>query len=550
MGTSVSRSEWRWLMAVSLAILLLSSLPTLYAWSLESPDRVFTGSVYNVEDANSYLGKMRLGARGEWLFYLFYTPEPHEPILVYPFYLFLGKLAAGLGTPLPLAYHLSRVLFGFGLLVTIYVFVAYFTPDLTHRRLAWFLCAIGSGLGWLLLMLGAVPWLGSLPLDFWVPEAYTFLVLYSTPHLALAQGLLLLVVLLTLRGFEKDARWSLVAAGLAFAMGWVVPFYAGVLAAAIAAYLLAMALRRQHFPWRELGLATVTGLGAVPPIIYIGWSFAKPVYAEWAAQNRILSPHPAHYLLGFGLLIVPAAWGAVHAWRQGGDRWLLPLAWVLVVPFLLYLPFNLQRRMCVAVQVPLALLAAVGLLARLRGKPMLRLGYVLLVGLSNWLLIAGSLGPIRQRTEPIFRSGAEVAALRWLNRHASPEETVLASFQVGNVVPVYTDLRVFAGHGPETLYSAQKGVALTRFFEPETDDEWRQNLLTEYGIDYVFYGPHELALGTWEPAHTPYLFSVYDEAGYVIFRVLADRASVAPTASCPQRRLASILAELTREWPC
>ena len=107
----VGMAEWRWLIAASCAVLLLASLPTLYAWRLADADHVFTGFVYNTEDGNSYIAKMRLGARGEWLFHIFYTAEPHQPRLVYPFYLLLGKLAVSFLFAV-LVYHLARVLLG------------------------------------------------------------------------------------------------------------------------------------------------------------------------------------------------------------------------------------------------------------------------------------------------------------------------------------------------------------------------------------------------------------------------------------------------------
>ncbi len=297
----MTRAELRWVLIASLAVLLLASLPTLYAWSRADADHVFTGFVYNTEDGNSYIAKMRLGARGEWLFHLFYTPEEHEGALVVTFYLALGKLAAATGMSLVLVYHLARVVLGIGFLLTIYAFVSFFTADLATRRLAWMLVATGSGLGWLLTLLGAGNWLGNLPLDFWVPEAYVFLVLYNLPHLALAEGLLLWAMMWTLRAFERqDARWCLPAGLAAFVMTWIVPFYAGVLATALGAHLLALLIRRRQIPWREIGLAALTGLLAVPPVAYNAWLFTtNPAFRTWAAQNLILSPHPLHYVLGY-----------------------------------------------------------------------------------------------------------------------------------------------------------------------------------------------------------------------------------------------------------
>jgi hypothetical protein len=523
----VTRSEFRWVLIASLLVLLFASLPTLYAWALADGDHVFTGFVYNTMDGNSYIAKMRLGARGEWLFHLVYTPEEHEGALVYTFYLLLGKIAAGLGLSLILTYHLARLLLGLGLLLTVYAFVARFTSDVATRRVAWLLVAVGSGLGWLLTLLGAANWLGNLPIDFWVPEAYVFLVLYSLPHLALATALLLWTILWTMQAFKgEELRWSLFAALAAFVMAWILPFYAGVLAAVLGVYLLALLVRRRHVPWQEIGLAALAGLGTLPPVIYDAWEFTtNPAFATWAAQNRILSPHPLHYLLGFALLLVPGIWGAVQALRQGEERWLLPLAWVLVVPFLLYMPFNLQRRMIAAAQVPLALLAAVGLLAWFRDRHLLLVIYVAVVSMSNLLLVAGTLGPIQQRAAPIYRPAAEIAALEWLAANAEPDQTVLASVGVNNVVPVWTDLRSFAGHGPETLNYAQKEAAIRRFFQPETDDAWRQELLQDFALDYLVYGPQEQELGDWDPAEAQYLIPVHDEEEYVIYRVALEESS-------------------------
>jgi hypothetical protein len=142
-----------------------------------------------------------------------------------------------------------------------------------------------------------------------------------------------------------------------------------------------------------------------------------------------------------------------------------------------------------------------------------------LASLSNLLLVAGNLGPIQQRTVPIFRPGSEIAALEWLADHSEPGEKVLVSFETGNVVPAWTDLRVFAGHGPETLHNAEKRAALRQFFDSDTGDAWRQSLLRDYGLDYVFYGPEEQALGGWDPANAAYLRPVYGSQGYAIYRV-------------------------------
>ena len=517
----MTRTEVRWVLVASLIVVALASLPTIYAWALAGDDHVFTGFVYNTEDGNSYIAKMRVGARGEWLYHNRYTPEPHKPALVFPFHLLLGKLGAGLGLSMVLTYQLARVLFGLFLLFTIYVFVARFTSDVITRRVAWALTAVGSGLGWALLALGSSEWLGTLSLDYWVPEAYLFLVLYSLPHLAAAETLLLWSLLSVLRAFEGEGyRWCLYAAAAAFFMTWIVPFYSGVLAAVLGAYLLSLFLRRRRFPWRETGLTVLAGFGALPPVMYNAWVFTtNSSFATWAAQLHLPSPHPLHYLLGYALLLVPAVRGAIQAIRRESEEWLLLVAWVLVAPILVYLPFNPQRRMIVAAQVPLALLAATGMVTWFPKRRLVLVAFVVVASLSNLLLVFGNLGPIRQRTAPIYRPADEIAVLEWLNVHSEPGESVLASFEVGNVIPAWTDLHVFTGHGPETMHKAEKTVALRRFFDANTGDAWRQSLLRDYGLDYAFYGPDERSLGGWDPASADYLTLLYGSREYALYRV-------------------------------
>jgi hypothetical protein len=370
------------------------------------------------------------------------------------------------------------------------------------------------------------PWKGALPLDFWVPEAFVFLVLYNLPHLALAQSLLLWSVLWTLDGFE-DKQWPALLKAGAAAMGMtlVVPFYAGVLAAALGAFLLALAIRERRAPWRRVGQTMVVGAFAAPVVAYNLWAFTtNPALRVWTAQNTILSPHALHYVLGYLPLLIPAVPGAVLVLRQRDEKWLLPLAWVLIVPVLLYSPFNLQRRMIAVAQVPLAMLAAQGLVEwlkpRTRAWRTIAVAWAALASLSNLVLVSSSLTELTHRAPPAFHPAGEIAAMDWLAGRAGDDDIVLSAYESGNVIPARAHVRVFLGHGPETLYTEEKREAVRRFFDAATGDAWRQELIDQYSIDWVFYGPAEQVLGTWDPTEAPYLEPVYDNMGHTLFRVI------------------------------
>lgn len=541
-----SASEIRFVLLVGVIALALSSVPYVLGAALATEERSFGGFVYAVEDCYSYLAKMRQGAEGAWLFHTPYTSEPHMGTLFYLFYLWLGKLAAlplggDLAGRLVAVYHAARVVLGLALLLTVYRFLAAFTERVAMRRLAWLMVTFGGGLGWLLIALGQPDWLGDTPLDLILPEGFTFLVLYAFPHLVLGRTFMLCGFLFLLRAWglspspgvagrdraSRTVRDGLLA-GLAWLlMGLIVPFYVAVAWAVMGSAWLMLGLRSRRVAWQELPGALAAALVSAPAPAYSAWVFTiDPVYAAWASQNMITSPHALHYLAAYGVLFLLAAFALRETWRAPGPLW-LAWVWVAVTPVLVYLPFNAQRRLVEGVQVALSLLAAFGLTRVLgwatrvlRVRPGLALVVVLVtLSLTNVLLVAGNSLLLRGRPAPIYRDASETAALEWLDSRLSPDDVVLASYETANYLPVRAVARVFVGHGPETMRFDEKMALMRRFYGAESDDTWRRGLLEEYGVDYVFWGPAERAVGSFDPASARYLREAYDEAGYLVFEV-------------------------------
>ena len=535
--------EYGFVLILGIIALIVTSIPYVLGAGLATGDRVYGGFVYAIEDCYSYLAKMRQGAEGAWLFRIAYTPEPHRGALFFPFHLLLGKVAAllpgsDLTARLVWVYHGSRVVFGLALLLMVYRFLAEFTERVAVRRLAWLLVTFGGGLGWLLVVLGQPGWLGSMPLDFILPEGFTFLVLYSFPHIALARSLLLLGILCLLRAWQgypvtaspitdhvsriTSFKWAALTGLLWLVMGLIVPFYVPVAWVVMGSAWLALGLRNRRIPWQEAWRAGVTGFLSAPVVLYSAWVFTvDPVYKIWGAQNLISSPHPFHYLAAYGVLLALAAFAARDAWRGEGSTW-LALVWVAVVPLLVYLPINVQRRLVEGVQVPLSLLAALGFHKfRWQGFRLRVLSVVLLVVLSltNVMLVAGNCLALQGQPAPIYRDRWEVAALDWLGERVQSDDVVLGAYRTGNYLPARAKARSFVGHGPESVRADEKKALVAQFFASETGDQWRRDLLSSYGVDWLFWGPIERELGRFDPRAVPYLQQVYDTMGYTIFEV-------------------------------
>jgi len=531
----IDPAEWRWAVGWSVGALLLTSLPYLYGALLSTPQSQFSGLVLGVEDGNSYLARIRLGASGAWQLHLFYTSEPHPGAYLMPFYLVLGKLARLVNSEPVVAFHAARLACGLLLLLSVYCFAAFFTAARAVRRLTLWLVGLGSGLGWLVLLTGQLAQVG-LPLDFYSPEAFAFHALLGLPHVSLALSSLLWGIVLAGMAWEQQNLRYAFWAGLALTVTALAgAFYIGIAAAVLGSGLVLRAIRRRSTAFVVAELRVVA-LALMMPALIVAYNVyvftGHPVYQVWAAQNQILSPRPLHYVLSFGPLLVLAVLGGYQEWRRNASRSLLLIGWCLVLPLLAYFPFALQRRMTLGGQVALTILAGLALWrsdevtaaqgqrhgwVRRLGRPAL----IALLSISNLIILVGMVQEVSRQSPPVFIPDWQVAAAEWLGQHATTEQVVLASYSTGNYLPTRMPARVFLGHDVETVHAVDKQAMVHRFYSSE-DEAFRRKMLAAYNINYVYYGPHERALGSFIPAQAPYLKLVYDNTIVQIYRVVLE----------------------------
>ena len=110
-------------------------------------------------------------------------------------------------------------------------------------------------------------------------------------------------------------------------------------------------------------------------------------------------------------------------------------------------------------------------------------------------------------------------------------EIALSAVETGNVLPAWTHLRTFMGHGPETINWPFKTTRLEYFYSDgmsgsERDAFFANSCALTFtcagSIRYVMFGPLERALAPNDsPAWATGLTKIYDTAGYTIYRTNA-----------------------------
>ncbi len=518
-----SRISWIYL-AISVAFILLITLPFVYAYLAAGSSYVFEGFLVNPIDGNSYLAKIYQGWEGNWRFKLPYTVNAGDGAYIFLFYLFLGHLSRILGLSTILTYHLTRIGAALAMLVAIKNFFNVLSVPSTLRPLAFGLAAFGSGLGWISLLFGGMT------ADFWVSETYPYLSALSNPHFPLGIALLLWMVTpsrqtdieeipIALSFWERwKHTWVISMASLILAI--ISPFGVIIALTIMTGMILwdmgGMLRRgelgiylenfRQKISMSYPGYQAVTrainkvfwiSLGGGPMLLYYLWvTGTNPQLAGWNEQNLTPSPPVWDLVLSLSPAILLALGGIWYMRLNGKRSERLLAVWMVLSLLLLYIPFGLQRRFMMGLYIPVVGLAVMGLWQMAAVNPrMLKILGVLLLLFSlptNLLLLTISAQGIPSHSELFYLTNDESAAMEWIEKNTPLDAVILASPNTGLFIPARTGRGVVYGHPFETVEAEENQAAVIRFFQGKPLQEDVEIMTV---VDFIYLGPRERALG-------------------------------------------------------
>lgn len=503
-------AEWRWVILVGSALVLLAFSPLIWVALRGTPDWQFMGVLHNYQDGATYLSKIRLGYEGNWLVYFQHTPETHNGAFMVVTYLFLGQLASLISVPPIVMFHVARVGAALFMYVSIYQLGAAIWTRVRARRAFFVIASLGSGLGWLfapLLQNTQFP-------DFAVPEAYLFYSTLMNVHFPLAIACLALLVGLFITayrpGAEDDPRVNAsmpLAAVLSIALALLYPQALAPFGGALVLYVAIIWWQDKQVPTRLIRWMLAVALPALPIAAYYAITIMyNPAMKAWNDQNVTTSPGILEVLVGLGiplLIAVPGIYRAIRRFERDGDR--LMLLWLVCMLVAMYLPINVQRRFMVGMMIPIAYFATRAIedvwlkhISR-RWRPVMYCVLIPLMSVSQILMLFLPVLPAitgyPQAAEGIFLQRDYGDVYRWLEDRVSSDDVVLASPLVSAWIPGWTGARVVYGHPYETLNAAVKEAQVREWFSGTESAEACAALLETYNVRFVVYGPQEEKLG-------------------------------------------------------
>lgn len=497
--------------------LFAASFPYLYGWLTTPPGHVFTGFTYNMDDCAVYLAWMRQVTDGGQFFqHNPFTTGDDKAVLFNGFFLLLGGLARITHLPLIVVYHVARVVFGGLFLLSAFRLIREAISDVRALQLAFALLCVASGVGW--LFGGYDPSRAyEQPVDLWQPEAIGFLSVYFTPLFCAALAAIALFVASVIRA-ERTNRlrdiWP--AALMGFLLGNFHSYDIIPLFLAWTVYRVVSDVSARKFDASGSMRLLVTGLATLPTVAYQVYAVqADPIFRARALVSTTLTPSLRWILLGFGLPLALALCApflrSVRSVFSSHAALRFLCVWAVVGIASAYLPFAFQRKLIMGAFVPLCLLAGAALAvlpARLPGSfPRLAAFFAVVLTIPSnllWLMqdvsrVSANVGSTARRP---YLSRDEANALQWLHDHTQSTDAVLVGPDptshkrfpfiglephLAPYVPAFAGNTVYNGHWSETPNYFEKASRAVRFFDENTPDQTRQNLLRENHIRYVLF---------------------------------------------------------------
>ncbi|HEY1454919.1 MAG TPA: hypothetical protein VGG31_00365 [Candidatus Dormibacteraeota bacterium] len=466
-GRLARLGEWRLPLVMGLVLACVTAIPYLYAYAVQPPGHVFMGFFYLGDDANTYLAKMRQGWEGSWSWQNRYTTESSPGAYLFMFWIVLGHIAALLNLPLIAVFHLARVAAAFALMAAAWLFIRHFIQDPSARKFAFFFCAVGLGMGYVIQALGHPVIFGNVTdtLDWRMPELTAFYSVLALPHFAWSGVFAALGVVLTLTAIQRGNLWMAALAGAAWlGQASIHPQMPILMGGATA---VALVLRPAPLKgW--IAAAIAIGIPA-PYILYSYLAFVgNPEVQRWTFHSKnALPPETVSFLLAIAPQLLLALVGIPGALRRRTREDVFLVAWLVLLAAILYLPNpagDLRRRFLDGLYLPLVVLAARGMyetilprLRSVRARALVPFSYVAFAAIGSAFLVLAPMVVVGQPQYTV--PTAEYNGLTWLG--SEPAGRVLSMPGVGLYVPAYSGDTVFVGHYDETFdYAAKTLIAL------------------------------------------------------------------------------------------
>lgn len=537
-------ADWKFVGATIAFVLVLTSLPYIYATFAAPTNRTFVGIIYNVPDIAQYFAWMRAFQDGILISDTL-TPESNSPAFFNLIFWILGRVSLYSGLDLPAVFQLFRLVSGCALGITVYYYCVIVLKGLWERRVALIIVLFGSGFSAFFVALNKL----GVPLNFaskYVAEGNSLYSIMAFPLLTFALVLFTLIFAWMLRSYQEgNIKFAVYAGVAAFVLGFS-HGYDLILVLCVLSVFTLIVLLRDWAPRQWIMSFSILVIMSTIPSVYLlqlakGNAVWKQVLEQFSNAG-VFSPNPLELALFLGVpfFIALFTFDGILPLKSRPATELFVKVWFGVNFFLIFLPVDFQIHFINGFQVPTGILATIGIfryvlphrtawinklnLFKVRITPRVLTGLLAVILLvlivpTNAYLVGWRILDMRRQQPPYFLLRDEFAGMTWLRENANSQDLVLSSLETGQYIPGMTGTHAFLAHWAATLDYFKKRESVARFFDPKVSDAERKALIKDFHITYLYWGEGERALGGWNPAGASWLKPVWSSRDVILYAV-------------------------------
>ncbi|MBD3412639.1 MAG: hypothetical protein GF397_05940 [Elusimicrobia bacterium] len=516
------------------ALVIITSIPYILGLVLPFPESRFNGILVFPTDHNFYFALMRQAQQGQWLFHNPFTPEAHRAIFFNLEWLVLGKFSALTGMPLELVWHLQRTI-----AIVAFCFVIYWALTQVYKtqlmcKIVFTVIMLGGGLAWVRII---KPFGSLLPWHL-CKDTYAFIhpfyIMLASSHTLL--GLLFSWVSLCLfieAEKNKKLKYYIAAGICALLVGCIRPYDMIFIMGSIMLYMwILMLMQRETGSWQNIKKRMLPVLIPIPVIIYYMWVFhGNPVFHAWHEQ-AVTAPFSLitmGFSIGLPMLLLALSIHTIGNFSQKSLPQILITSSLLACCILIYsnpeIKFSFQ--LVSLLLIPIVIVATMAqedfLVTQYRQKQIVRVLMAIFIMVNSLSMVWIYRTKIQEIMQGLYRTDRNLlVAYEWLEKHSASRDVVLPSsvYPIGNQIPRYTHCSVFCGYHYVTVAFREKKAMLEEFFQKDTSDTYRTDVLKKYSVHYVFVDTNDIKPAMFAPADRVYLKEVYHNPRAIIYSVL------------------------------
>lgn len=508
------------LILIVIVFLLLNNLPSLAGVykTFTSEDLIYNGSRgINNPDYFVYLSMIELGSQDYFFMKNPYNYEDSRPMMIYPHWYMIGQFSKYANISPTSSYQIFKLLSNIIFIYILWWWIKKIFTKNKNRLIALSTVLFSSGFG--MIFMYFVPNFTLHSTDMTMPEFNTFLNAINGSLFIISQALLLAIF-----GFFIQKKYWL-ASILTFYLALIHPYDAVIIVCLTSAWIIIKAKNNPKILFKLLYIY----LAVLPVAIYYYTIFHYNQAAlQWKAQNITTSGNILEYVVGFGLLFLLFIIGLMIIIKNKlyKNEYILFLAiWALAGWIMVYLPIDVNRRLANGWHIPIAILSSITICwIYQKCKFILKSAIVPLIIIFT---IFGTLTIVVKETYYIYNNNNnlyyatkyDLAVYKFIKNTFDQKAVVLTRSKSGNVLPAYTGLSVYHGHGHQTWEADIKNKEVYNLWTSQTNiDPW----LKDKNIDYIF--AQRKYLSEFDEikwlANEPYIKVLIDNDEIILYQVI------------------------------